>query len=158
MHVLHKVFAEGDEEQDAQCAAQQRGQEHLHEVDGEFGILVLQNVEGGQGEDGTGHNHAGAGADALNNHVLAERVLAVGGTAQPHGNDGDGNGCFEHLAYFESEVGCGSGKDNGHEDTPDDGPRGHLAIVLVRFHQGFVLFAFTEFAKGVFGEGSFFHC
>ena len=53
---FHEIFAEGDEEQDAQDAAEQRGDEHLPEVNFDLVAFALQDVEGRQSEDGTGHH------------------------------------------------------------------------------------------------------
>ena len=53
--LLNEVFAERAEEQDAQDATQQRGDEHLPEVDLDLVTFALKNVERGQGEDSTCH-------------------------------------------------------------------------------------------------------
>ena len=71
MHVAHEIFTERDEEQDAQHAAKQRRDKHLDERSAHLGIFSLQDVDGGQREDGTCHHGSRAGTDALNDVVLA---------------------------------------------------------------------------------------
>ena len=106
VHVLHEVFAERNHEQDAEDAAEQRRHEHLDERDAHLRILCLQDVDGGQREDGSGYDGARAGTDALDDYVLAQRVLALGECRCAYGDDGDRDGCLEHLAHLQSEIGC----------------------------------------------------
>ena len=152
VHVAHKVFAEGDKEKNAQYAAQQRTDEHFGERYGHVGIFSLQDVDGGQREDGTGHDDARTGAYRLDDDVLAQRVLALGGGAHTHGDDGDGDGGLEHLAHFQTQVGSGGRENHGHDDTPGDRPAVHFRIDFVWRKDGFVLLAFFQFPKRVLGQ------
>ena len=73
VHVADEILAERDEEEYAQDAAQQGADEHLGESHGHFGrITLLQDVEGGQGEDGACHDDARRGADGLDDDILAQ--------------------------------------------------------------------------------------
>ena len=151
VHIFDEIFAEGNQEENTQHTAEEGGEEYFDEVDGQFGIFVLEDIEGGQGEDGAGHNHARTGTDALDNDVLAQGVFAMGGTAQANGDNGDGDGCLKHLADLQAEVGGGGGEDDSHQQSPEDTPGRHFAIRTLGLHQRLVRFAFAQFAKGVFG-------
>ena len=118
MHFLDEILAEGNKEQDAQNAAQQAGKEHFEEVDSHLGILGLQDVERRKREDGSCHNDSAAGANALDDDVLAHGVLAVSGSAHAHSDDGDGNGCLKHLTYLQSQVGSSGTEEHCHQNTP----------------------------------------
>gem|GEM_PF-3989769 len=76
VHVRDKILAEGNQEQDAQHAAQQGADKDLDEVDCHVGVLGLQDVQGRQGEDGSGHDYARAGANGLDNDILPQGILA----------------------------------------------------------------------------------
>ena len=102
MHVFHEILAERDEEKDAQDSSQHGGDEHFHEVHRHFRIFVLQDIEGGQGEYGSGHNHTGTCPDALDDDVLAQCPFPVGGSRHAYRDNRDGDGRFEHLSYFQS--------------------------------------------------------
>ena len=152
MHLLDEVFPEGDEEEDADDAAQEGGQEHLEEGGGHLrvvGIFRLKDVDGGEGEDGSCHDGARTGTDALDDDILAQGVLALGGGGGSHGDDGDGDGGLEHLAYLQSEVGGGGGEQHRHDDAPGHRPRVHLSILAVGAHDGFVFFPFRQFTKRI---------
>ena len=155
MLLLHEILAEGDEEEDADEAAEEAGEEDLEEADGDVGIgeFGVEDVECGKGEDGSCDNHAGACSDGLYHDVLSKRVLALGGARQSNGDDGDGDGGFEHLAYLQTEVCRGGAEDDGHEQTPYERPCCHLAGICLCRHQRFVLFARFEGAECVFGDG-----
>ncbi len=75
MHVLDKILAEGYEEQNSEHAAEERAEEYLDEIHGDFGVGGLENIEGRKGEDGTCHNHTRAGTYALYDYVLANGIL-----------------------------------------------------------------------------------
>ena len=152
VHVADEVFAERDEEQDADDTAQQRADEHLHERDSHLGILSLQDIDGRQGEDGTSHDDARAGTYRLDDDVLAQRVLSLRGRRHTHGDDGDGNGSLEHLAHLQSQVGSSGREDHGHDDTPRHRPRVDLRIGLARVHDGLVLFSVFQFPERVVGQ------
>ena len=106
MHVLHEIFTEGDEEEYAQHTSQQGAEENLEEVDGDFRILGLEDIEGWEGEDGSRHNHARAGTDRLDDDILAKGVFLAERSREADGDDGDGYGGLKHLAHFQAEV-CG---------------------------------------------------
>ena len=110
MLFLDEVLAEGDEEQDAQDAAEERGDEHLPEVDFDLVALALQDVEGRQGEDGARHHTARAAADALDDDVLRQRVVLARQSREAYGDDGDRDGGLKHLSDLQAEVGGGSGE------------------------------------------------
>ena len=97
VHVLHEILAEGDEEKDAQHAAKGRSQEDLKETG-----LQVEHIDGRQHKDGTGNNSSRTGADALDDHVLAHGILAVGGLLQAYGNDGNGDGSLKNLTHFQT--------------------------------------------------------
>ncbi len=122
MHVAHEILAEGDEEQNAEDAAQSRGEKHLEERGCHLGIFGLQDVDGRQREDGSGHNGARAGSDALDDDILTQRVVTPGCCRHTHGYNGYWDGGLEHLTHLEAEVGSGGREENGHEDAPRDRP------------------------------------
>jgi hypothetical protein len=64
-------------------------------------IFRLEDVNGGQGEDGTSHHGTRTGADALDDDILAQRLAALGGCRHAHGDDGDGDGGLEDLSYLQ---------------------------------------------------------
>ena len=70
VHLLDEVFAEGDQQHDAQQSAEQRRKEHLPE-----GGVEPQDVERRQREDRPGDDHARRGADRLDDDVLSQHVL-----------------------------------------------------------------------------------
>ena len=105
MHVAHEILAEGDEEQDAQDTTQQGADEYLQEGHGDlFWIRLLKDVEGREGEDGTCHNHATAGAYGLDDDILTKGILTFGSTGDSYSDDGNRNGGLEHLTYLKAEV------------------------------------------------------
>ncbi len=155
MHILDEVFAEGDQEEDAQEAAQQGGEEDLPEVDLYLGVFGLQDVEPRDGENGAGHDHTGGGADGLDNDILSQRILAAEGGGGPHGDDGDGDGCLEHLSDLESRVGCRGGEDDRHQQSHAHRPGGDLLCrPLFRQHR-LVLLSRLQLAVRVARQ---FHC
>ena len=134
VHLLHEVFTERNEEQDAQHAAQQRTQDHLPEIH-----LNAQNVDGRQGEDGARHHGAGTAAHALDNHVLAKPLFEAQGAREAHGDDGDGNGRLEHLAHLKAQVRRRGTEKNDHQQTDGHGIRSGFRILLLRIQDGSVL-------------------
>ena len=156
VHLGDEVFAERNQEQDTQEAAEQRGQEHLPEADlyvgPDGGVGLLDDVDGGKGEDGAGHDDAGAGADGLDEHVLGERALALGECGDAHGDDGDGDGGLEHLSEPQAGVGRGGGEDDGHYDAPRNGPGIQFGVLLFPQQDGLVGFALLELAVRVVGQ------
>ena len=55
----------------------------MPEVDLDFGVLGLQYVESGNGEDGAGYNNPRRGADGLDDDVLRQCILRQEGTEAP---------------------------------------------------------------------------
>lgn len=147
VHLFDEVFAEGDQQHDAQQSAEQRREEHLPE-----GGVEPQNVEGREGEDRSGDDHARRGADRLDDDVLAQHVLLAQHRTHAYGDDGDGNGRFEDLPDLQAEEGRGGREDDGHNDAHRDRIGRHLFRVRRGRHDGCVLFARFEFAVGVFGQ------
>ena len=73
-------------------------------------------------KDGTGYNDARAGSNGLDNHVFAQSAFAFGSSGYTYGNDGDRNGGFKYLTYFQPQIGgCGREK-NGHCNPPGNRP------------------------------------
>ncbi len=102
VHVAHEVLAERNEEQDSQDSSQGRSHEYLHKRSGHLGILSLQDVDGWQGEDGSRHHGTRTGSDTLDDDILAQGLVALGGCAHAYGDDGDRDGCLEHLTLPSS--------------------------------------------------------
>ena len=152
MHVAYEVLAERNEEQDSQHASQGRSHENLHKRSSHFRIFSLQDVDGWQGEDGSCHHGTRAGSDALDDDVLAQCLAALGGGAYAHGDDGDRDGCLEHLTHLQAQIGCGGREDDGHHDAPGHRPSVYLGINLVGRHQRLVFLPVLEFAECVLGE------
>ena len=92
VHLLDEIFAEGDEQHDAQQAAEERREEHLPE-----GGVEAEDVERRQGEDRSGDDHARRGADRLDDDVLSQHVLLAQHRAHAYGDDGDRDGGFERT-------------------------------------------------------------
>ena len=80
------------------------------------------------------------------------RVLALGGSCQSYGDDGDGYGGLKHLAYLQAEIGRGGTENDGHEEAQHERPRRHLAGIGLRGHQRLVFFAFLQRTEGIFGK------
>ena len=158
VHVLHEITAERYQEQDSQTASQQRSKEDLEEVDRNLRILGLQDVQRGQRKDGSCHDDARRGSDALDDDVLAQGALALGGGAQTHGDDGDGNGGLEDLSHLQTQIGSGRREDDRHDNTPRDAPRVDLGVLALRTHQRLIALACLQFAERVVGEGSQIIC
>ena len=105
MHLLDKVFAEGDKEENANDTTKQGREEYLDERGGHLGVIGifgLKDVDGWQCEDGSGNYCTRTGSDALDNHILAQGILPPGGCRGSHGNNGYRNGGLKHLTYLQS--------------------------------------------------------
>ena len=156
MLLLDEILPERNQEQDAQNAAEQRAEEHLHEVH-----VQAQDIDGRQGEHRAGHDDARAGADALDNDVLAQRALLFGGAGEADRQDGDRNGGLEHLAHFQAQVSRCGREDDGHDQAEAYRPGRDFGIILVRLQKRFVLLARSKLPERVFGKRSgfvfFFH-
>ena len=152
VHVAHEILAEGDEEQDADDAAQQRREEYLQERGRHLRILGLQDIDGGQREDGTGHHGTRAGTYRLNDDVLAQCLVALCSRADAHGNDGDGDGGLEHLAHLQSQIGSSSREEHGHQHAPCHRPCVHLRIVALWRQHRFIRFSFVQLPESVFRQ------
>ena len=152
MLVANEVLAEGDKEQDAQATAQQRTQENLQEVHRDVGILGLQDVKSRQGEDGTGNDDARRGTNRLDDDILAQRVLALGRSANASGNDGNGDSGLKHLTQFQAQVGGSGTEDDRHNQTQRDRVGRNLGIRLVGLQDGDILLPRLELARSVLGQ------
>ena len=144
VHVLDEILAEGDEEEDAQHAAEGRGKEYLEETG-----LEVEHVDGGQNEDGSRHDSARAGTDALDDDILAHGVPAMGGLLQTYGNDGDRDGGLKHLTHLQAQIGGGGRKQHHHDESPAHGPGSDLWINFVGPHDGLVLLAGLQLPERV---------
>ena len=107
VHVLDEILAERNHKQNSKYTAQQRREEYFEERYAHLGILCLQDIDSGQGEDGTCYDSTRAGSDTLYDDVLAQSLVALGGCRHAYGNDGDRYGSLKHLSYLQSEIGCG---------------------------------------------------
>ncbi len=114
--------------------------------------LALQDVESGQGEDGTSHHTARASTDALDDDVLRKCVVFAGQSRQSDGDNGDWDGGFKHLPDLQAEVGGGSRKQDGHQQADADRPYRNFLVLLVFREYGLVLFARLQFALRVLGQ------
>ena len=123
--------------------------------DGLHGVRVeLQDVEGGQGEDGARRHRPRDAADPGHDHVLEQRRATAVDAREADREDRDRNGGFHHLAHLQAGVGRGHREDDAEEEAP-----AHRADRGLR-HRGRgrddrpVLFAGGERQVGVRGEGS----
>ena len=154
MLLLHEVLAERNQEQDTQAPAQERRHEYLHEVHRHPGVLRLQDIERGQREDSTCHDHAARSTDRLNHHILSQCVLALERRRQAYGNDSDRDSRLEHLPHFQPEVSRCSGEDNRHQHTHQHAVWRYFGILLPGFEDRFVLLTLLQRAIGVLWETS----
>ena len=150
VHLLDEVLAEGNHEQDAQHAAEERREENLPE-----GGVEPQDVERREGEDGSGDNDARRGADGLDDDVLAQHVLLAQHGAHAHGDDGNRDGGLEDLAHAQPQIGSGGREDDGHGDAHEHRVGGDFNRGGRGRHDGSVLLAGFEFAVGVLGKRCF---
>ncbi len=63
-----------------------------------FRIRVLEGIESGKSEDGTGHNHSGASANRLYYHILSESVLLAQGIGETDCDYGNRNRRLKNLS------------------------------------------------------------
>ena len=129
----HEVVAQGHQEQDADAAAQEAHDDHLPQRGHGYAAArrVGQDVEGGDGEGRAAHHVAAVGADALDDDVFQDGVLAGEEAGQAHGQDGDGDGGLDALAQLQGQVGGGHAEDGAEDEPHDDGPgRGLWHVVL----------------------------
>ena len=92
-------FEDFDEEEDAYDASKQRGDEYVEKRSRHLRILGLENVYGGQCEDGSCHHGSRTGSDALYYDILAHCILPLGGSGHANSDDGNRNGGLKHLAH-----------------------------------------------------------
>ena len=147
VHVLDKIFAERYQEQDAENAAERRSDKHFEEVG-----LQIEHINGRQHKDGTSHHRSRARADALDDDILAQGILALGGRRHTDGYNGDRDGGLEHLSYLEAKVGSGGRKQHHHEQAPCHTPNIHLRVLSARTHYRLVLLALMQLSKSVVGQ------
>ena len=155
VHFFHEIFAERNEEQNAQQATQQRTKEHFQEVDRDFRIFHLQNVEGGKGENCTRHHNARRCANGLNQHIFAKRIFAFGDSCNAGSNDGNRDCSLKHLTHFQTQVGCGSAENHCHHQTHTHRIAGGFGVRFVGTHRGNVFFPGLQFCERIFGQSHF---
>jgi hypothetical protein len=97
VHLAHEVAAKGNQEQHAQAAAGQADEDGLHRV-----RVELEDVEGGEREDGARHHRTGRATDRGDDDVLEQRGTAAVHARQPDGEDRDRDRGFHHLADLQS--------------------------------------------------------
>ena len=157
VHLLDEIFAEGDEQHDAQDTAQYRREEYFVECG-----FQTEDVERRQGEDRSGDDDARRGADRLYDDVLSQHVFFAQHVSDAYGDDGDRDGRFEYLADAQAQIGCGGGEENGHQQAHRDRIGCDLLRLGVGRHHRDVLFARFEFAVRVVGQRlrgfGLFHC
>ena len=144
MHVLDEILAERDEEQYSEEASEHGAQEHLPEID-----LEPEYVDGRKREDGSGDDHARAGAYALDYHVLPQAALLAEGAGHADGDDCDGDGGLEHLTDLEAEIRRGGREQDSHQQAEGHGIRGDLKGFLFRTQEGPVALPRLQFPVGV---------
>ena len=72
--LLDEVFAEGDEQQNAQDSSDEGTEEYLGEIDCQFRVFVLQDVQGRESENSSSNNNPGAGSDGLDDDILPQGI------------------------------------------------------------------------------------
>ena len=115
----------------------------------------MEDINGRQGEDSTSHHSTRTGTYRLNDHILAQRLATLSGCRYTHSDDGDRDGCLEHLAYLQTKIGSGCREEYCHQHTPRDRPRIDLRITAFRRHHRFILFSFLQFPKRIVGQLAF---
>ncbi|GFI58945.1 hypothetical protein IMSAG025_02409 [Muribaculaceae bacterium] len=152
MHILHEIFTEGYEEENAQDSAQQRTEEYLIEFHHDVGIGSLKDKQSRKSEYGACHYHSRTRAYRLDDHILPEGIFLLQSVAETHRDNGDRNGGLKHLPYFQSEISCRRTEHNSHQQTHTHGIGSHLLLVVSWFHHRNVLFVFRKLAEGVFRQ------
>ena len=112
VHLLDEIFPERDEEQYSQNPAEQRREEHLHEVD-----LHSKDVDGGESEYRAGHHGSGAASDGLDDDILPQTFLFAECACQTHRYDRDRDRRLEHLPHAQSQIGRRGGEDDHHQQS-----------------------------------------
>ena len=156
MLLLDEVFAERDEQQDAQDSSDEGTEEYLGEIDCQFRVFVLQDVQGREGEDGSCHDDSRAGSDRLDDDVLPQGILALECAGESYRYYRYRYGGLEDLPYFQSQECCGSREDDGHHEADGHGPGCNLGIDFLRAEERLVLLAGFQLPECVFGECYFF--
>lgn len=156
MLLLYEIFAERNQQQDTEHSSDERAEEYLGEIHREFRISVLQDVQGREGEYRSCHYYTGAGADGLDDDILAQGVLALECAGESYRYYRYRYGGLEDLPYFQSEESCGSREDDGHHEADGHGPYSYLRIDFVRIEKRLVLLAGFQFPECVFGKSYFF--
>ena len=104
--LLYEIFAERNQQQDTEHSSDERAEEYLGEIHREFRISVLQDVQGREGEYRSCHYYTGAGADGLDDDILAQGVLALECAGESYRYYRYRYGGLEDLPYFQSEESC----------------------------------------------------
>ena len=162
VHLAHEILAERNQEQDADDAAQERRNENIDKRGRHLGIFRLKDVDGRQRENGTCHHGARAGANRLDDDVLAQCLAALCRRGYAHGNDGNRDGRLEHLAHFQPQIGRSRRKQHRHQHAPRHRPGVHLRIITLGRHQRFVALALFQLSKRILRQSGchflfFFH-
>ena len=98
----------------------------------------MQDIKGGQGENGPRYDHAATSPDRLDDDVLSQGVLPLESAGQPYGDDSDRDGGLEYLTDLSGRR----AEYHRHDQSPKDGPRRNLRIVFVGRHKRLVAFPF----------------
>ena len=149
VHVLDEITAERNQQQDTQKATQQGGKAHLPEI---RQFVQAQNINARQRKNRASHHHARGRADRLDHDVLLQDVLLAQTRRDANGQDGDGDGRLEHLTDFQAQVGCRGRKDDGKEDTHQEGIACHFGHDARSRHHRHILFTRLQLAISVFGQ------
>ena len=132
-----EVAPQRDQEEQAEGRAQHRDDEDRQQH-GHGARRHVHDVQGRQGEDRPGHDQARSAADALDDDVLEDRVLALEEPRDADGQDADRDRRLHHLRDLESRVGRGDREDEDHDDPEDDRSDGELGHGRPCRHVGLV--------------------
>ena len=102
----------------------------------------MQDIKGGQGENGSRHDHAATGPDRLYDDVFSQSVLPLESAGQPHADDSDRDGGLAYLTDLQAQLSGRRAEYHRHDQSPKDGPRRNLRIVFVGRHKRLVAFPF----------------
>ena len=152
VHLAHEIFSERNQEQNADDAAEQRRNEDFDKRSRHFGVFRLQNVDGGQRENRSGHYRTRTRTNRLDDDVLAECLRAFCRCGNAHRDNRNRNGRFEHLSDLQSQISRSRRKEHCHQHAPRHRPRVHLRIITFGRHQRFVPFALFQLSKRIFRQ------
>ena len=158
VHLLDEIFAEGDEQHDAQDTAQYRREEYFVECG-----FQTKDVERRQGEDRSGDDDARRGADRLYDDAFCPSMFFLPSMfPTPTAMMAIGMAASNTWPMRRPRIGCGGGEENGHQQAHRDRVGCDLLRLGVGRHHRDVLFARFEFAVRVVGQRlrgfGLFHC